>query len=100
MAVTFQRKITLRPGSVFCFGTISSVADEEGNLHRRSAKEEVSSSNLRKYRSKAGKSATSSALKKDRLQQARSRGPADPENSTVYLSDERMDTNRKEERNK
>jgi hypothetical protein len=34
MAVTFQRKITLRPGSVFCFVTISSVADEEGTLHR------------------------------------------------------------------
>jgi hypothetical protein len=34
MAVTFQHKITLRPGSVFCFGTISSVADEEGTLHR------------------------------------------------------------------
>jgi hypothetical protein len=25
---------TLRPGSVFCFGTISSIADEEGTLHR------------------------------------------------------------------
>jgi hypothetical protein len=34
MAVTFHRKITLRPGSVFRFGTISSVADEEGTLHR------------------------------------------------------------------
>jgi hypothetical protein len=34
MAVTFYSKITLRPGSVFCFGTISSVADEEGTLHR------------------------------------------------------------------
>jgi hypothetical protein len=34
MAVTFHRKITLRPRSVFCFGTISSVADEEGTLHR------------------------------------------------------------------
>jgi hypothetical protein len=34
MAVTFHCKITLRPGSVFCFGTISSVADEEGTLHR------------------------------------------------------------------
>jgi hypothetical protein len=34
MAVTFHRKITLRPGSVFCFGTISSIADEEGSLHR------------------------------------------------------------------
>jgi hypothetical protein len=34
MAVTFQHKIILRPGSMFCFGTISSVADEEGTLHR------------------------------------------------------------------
>jgi hypothetical protein len=34
MAVTFHSKITVRPGSVFCFGTISSIADEEGILHR------------------------------------------------------------------
>jgi hypothetical protein len=34
MAVTLQHKIILRPGSMFCFGTISSVADEEGTLHR------------------------------------------------------------------
>jgi hypothetical protein len=34
MTITFQHKIALRPGSVFCFGTISSVADEEGTLHR------------------------------------------------------------------
>jgi hypothetical protein len=34
MAVTSQYKIALRPGSVFCFGTISSVADKEGILHR------------------------------------------------------------------
>jgi hypothetical protein len=34
MSVTFYSKITLRPGSVFCFGTISSIADEEGTLHR------------------------------------------------------------------
>jgi hypothetical protein len=34
MAVTFHHKITLCPGSVFCFGTISSIADEEGTLHR------------------------------------------------------------------
>jgi hypothetical protein len=34
MAVTFQHKIILRPGSMFCFGTISSVGDEEGTLHR------------------------------------------------------------------
>jgi hypothetical protein len=34
MAVTFLHKIILRPGSTFCFGTISSIADEEGTLHR------------------------------------------------------------------
>jgi hypothetical protein len=34
MAITFQCKIVLRPGSTFCFGTISSMADEEGTLHR------------------------------------------------------------------
>jgi hypothetical protein len=34
MAVTFHGKITVRPRSVFCFGTISSIADEEGILHR------------------------------------------------------------------
>jgi hypothetical protein len=34
MAIIFQQKIALRPRSVFCFGTISSVADEEGILHR------------------------------------------------------------------
>jgi hypothetical protein len=34
MVVTFQHKIILRLGSVFCFGTISSIADEEGTLHR------------------------------------------------------------------
>jgi hypothetical protein len=35
MAVTSQCKITLRPGSVFCFGTISSIVDEKGTLHHR-----------------------------------------------------------------
>jgi hypothetical protein len=34
MAVTFQHKIILRPRSIFCFGTIASVADEEGTLLR------------------------------------------------------------------
>jgi hypothetical protein len=34
MAVTSQCKIALRPGSVFWFGTISSIANEKGTLHR------------------------------------------------------------------
>jgi hypothetical protein len=46
MAVTFQRKIVLRPGSMFCFGTILSVADEEGNLHRIADRPEKKSSSI------------------------------------------------------
>jgi hypothetical protein len=34
MVVTSQCKIALRPGSVFCFGTILSIVDEKGTLHR------------------------------------------------------------------
>jgi hypothetical protein len=34
MVVTSQCKIALRPRSVFCIGTISSVSDERGILHR------------------------------------------------------------------
>jgi hypothetical protein len=34
MVVTSQCKIALSPGSVFCFGTISSIVDEKGALHR------------------------------------------------------------------
>jgi hypothetical protein len=36
--------------------------------------------------------------KRSPSEKARGRGPADPENSIVYFPDERMDTNRKEER--
>jgi hypothetical protein len=96
MAITFHSKITLRPGSVFCFGTISSIADEDGTLHRIAdlPKKKSPPTNSEKYR----RSATSSSPKKDRLQKVRGRGPSDPENSTVYFSDEIMDTGRKEER--
>jgi hypothetical protein len=34
MAITFKNKITLRPGAMFRFGTISCIADEEGTLQR------------------------------------------------------------------
>jgi hypothetical protein len=58
MAVTFHRKITLRPGSVFCFGTISSVADEEGTLHHivdppRNKSPPANSENIRVRKEKA-----------------------------------------------
>jgi hypothetical protein len=58
MAVTFQCKITLRPGSMFCFRTISSVADEEGTLHRiadppRKKSPPATSENIRVRKGKA-----------------------------------------------
>jgi hypothetical protein len=34
MAITSQCKIALRPGTMFCFGTISSIVDEKKTLHR------------------------------------------------------------------
>jgi hypothetical protein len=57
MVVTFQHKIILRPGSVFYFGTISSVEDEEGTLHRiADPPERKSSSKIsEKIRAKQGK---------------------------------------------
>jgi hypothetical protein len=97
MAVTFQHKIILRPGSVFCFGTISSVADEEGTLHRiADPPERKFSSKISEKIERSRKSATSSAPRKDHLQQARSRGFVYPENSTVHLSNGKMDTDHKE----
>jgi hypothetical protein len=33
MAITSQCEIALRPGTMFCFGTISSIVDEKGTLH-------------------------------------------------------------------
>jgi hypothetical protein len=97
MAVTFYSQITLRPGSVFCFGTISSVADEEGILHRIADPPEKKSppNELRKCR----RSATSRSLEKDRFRKVRGQGLADPENSTVCFSDKRMDTDCEEEGN-
>jgi hypothetical protein len=58
MVVTFQHKIILRPGSVFCFGTISSIADEEGTLHRiadppRRKSPSTTSENIRAKQGKA-----------------------------------------------
>jgi hypothetical protein len=34
MAITSKCKIALHLRTMFCFGTISSIADEEGTLHR------------------------------------------------------------------
>jgi hypothetical protein len=101
MAVTFQHKIILRPGSVFCFGTISSVADEEGTLHRivDPPKRKSSSKISEEIGAKQGK-AQPLGLRENHLQQARSRGSVHPENPVVHLSDRKMDMDHKEERGK
>jgi hypothetical protein len=69
-------------------------------LHRGFAGEKVFLKDLRENRSKVGKSATSSAPKKDHLQQARIRGSFSPENSAVHLFDGGMDTDHKEKGSK
>jgi hypothetical protein len=94
MAVTFYNKITLRPGSTFCFGTISSVADEEGTLHRIADPPEKKSPPTN---SENAGEAQPPALRKKSLRKVGGRGPAYPENSTVYFPNKRMDTDREEE---
>jgi hypothetical protein len=58
---------------MFCFGTISSVADEEGILHRiADPPKKAFPENLREDRNKAEDSATSSAPSKDYLLRVKS----------------------------
>jgi hypothetical protein len=83
---------------VFCFGTISSVADEEGTLHRIVDPPKKKPS--LKISGKAGNSATSSAPSEDYLLQARSREFVHPEKPVVHLIHGKMDTDYREKRNK
>jgi hypothetical protein len=77
MVVTFHRKITLRPGSVFYFGTISSIADEEGTLHRIAdpPRKKSPPTNFENIRVRKEKSATSSAPKKIAFSKPGAEGP-------------------------
>jgi hypothetical protein len=85
MAIIFQYKIALRLGSVFGFGTISSVADEEGILHRIAdpPEKEAFPENLRERRIEAANSATSSTPSEDYLLQVKSREFIYPKNPVV-----------------
>jgi hypothetical protein len=98
MAVTFQHKIALRPGSVFCFGTILSVADEEGILHRIADPPKKKPS--LKISEKAGTKQEITQPGKDYLLQARSREFVYPENPVVHLIHRKMDMDYKEKRSK
>jgi hypothetical protein len=94
LAITFQRKIVLRPGSTFCFGTISSVADEEGTLHRIADPpvREPSSTNSGKTGVKQEKAQPPAPRTKTPFLQARGRGSVNPENSAVHLFHRNVDT--------
>jgi hypothetical protein len=78
MVVTFQHKIILHPGSVFCFGTISSVADEEGTLHRiADPLERKSSSKIsEKIRAKQGKAQPPTLREKITFSKLGAEGPS------------------------
>jgi hypothetical protein len=99
MVVTFQHKITLRTGSVFCFGTISSVADKEGTLHHIADLPERKPSSI--ISGKAGTKqeiAQPPAPSEDYLLQARSGKFTHPKNPVVHLIHRRMDTDFKEKK--
>jgi hypothetical protein len=78
MAVTFQHKIILRPGSIFSFGTISSVVDEEGTLHRLANPPErkPSSEISEKIRARQEKGQPLALLKKITSSDTRAEGPS------------------------
>jgi hypothetical protein len=101
MGVTFQHKIILRPGSMFCFGTISSVVDEEGTLHRiADPPEKKSSSKIsEKIGAKQGKAQPPALREKITFSKLGVEGPlTQRSNPAVHLSDRKMDTDHKEER--
>jgi hypothetical protein len=72
----------------------------DSTSHRGSAGEKTFLDNLQESRSDAGNNATSSALSKDYLVQARSRESVYPKNQAVHLTHGKMDTDRKKKRNK
>jgi hypothetical protein len=95
MAVTFHSKIAVRPGSIFCFGTISSIADEEGILHRLADLPEQKSPPTNSEN--AGKTLPPALRKKVVSGKGWSEKLADPEDSAVYFPDEKVDTDHEKE---
>jgi hypothetical protein len=96
MAITFQHKIILRLGSMFCFGNISSVADEEGTLHRIAdpLERKFSSKISEKIGAKQEKTQPPVLRKKITFSKLGAEGSS--ENSAIHLFDGGMDTDHKE----
>jgi hypothetical protein len=109
MAFTFKSKITLRPGAMFYFGTISCITDEEGTLHRVvDPPEKKPSSGIQ---SKTVGNATTHNSREDDPSQTNDREPsgeersighslAYPKNSIVHLAHKGVDIDHSEEGNK
>jgi hypothetical protein len=98
MAVTSQCKIALHPGSVFCFRTISSVADEKGILHRIADPPErkPSSKISEKVGTKQRIAQPPVPPDKDCLLQVESREFTCPKNPVVHFAHKGVDTYYKE----
>jgi hypothetical protein len=102
MAITFQQKIILHHGSVFYFGTISSVADEEGTLHRIvDPLERKSSSTISgKAKAKQEKAQPPAPRAKTSSCKPRAEDLSARRTSLSTSSTEKMDADHKEEGNK
>jgi hypothetical protein len=92
MTITSQCKIALRPGTMFCFGTISSIVDEKGTLHRIAdpPKKKLSSEIPKKTRVVGG--AVARIPSEDDLLQTKNRELTYPKNSVVHLAHKGVDT--------
>jgi hypothetical protein len=100
MDVTSQYRIAFRPGSVFCFGTISSIADEEGILHRIAdpPEKELSSEISEKAETRQQISQPPVPPGKDYLLQVKSREFTYPKNPVVHLVHRGVDTDYEEKK--
>jgi hypothetical protein len=112
MAITFKNKITLRPGAMFHFGTISCIEDEEGTLHRvADPSEKAFLGNPEGSQSKTVDSTIAHSSGEDDPTWTKVREPsgeerstgqslAYPKNSVVHLAHKGVDTDHSEEGNK
>jgi hypothetical protein len=101
MAITSQCMITLRPGSVFCFRTISFVANERGILHRiADPPEKRPSSEISEKVGTRQQMAQPHAPDEDYLLQVESREFTCPKNPIIHFTDKGVDTGYKKEGSK
>jgi hypothetical protein len=95
MTITSKCKIALRPGTMFCFGTISSIEDPGGWLadpRSRSTGEEAFLRNPEGSQSRTAGGATILIPSEDDLLQTEGREPAYPNNSAIHLAYKGVDT--------